>query len=141
MRGEQVLLARRADIGWWNLPGGGVERGETVIEGLRREVREEVRAEIEIVRLTGVYSKPQKDEVVLTFLCALAPEQLTALGTSAEVSEVEWFTRETLPNDLLPKHRQRVLDAFAGASETILRDQRTPTEQDQRLDADRSTLV
>ena len=67
------LLARRADIGWWNLPGGGLEYGETVDEGLRREVREEIGCEVEIARLVGVYSKPRKREIVLSFLCHLAP--------------------------------------------------------------------
>jgi 8-oxo-dGTP diphosphatase len=126
-----VLLARRRDIGWWNLPGGGVERGETVDEGLLREVREEIRAQVEIVRLVGVYSKPQKDEVVLTFLCRLAPGQERVIGISEEVSEVGWFAPAELPADLLPKHRQRVADALAGRPEAILRAQRSTTEEDQ----------
>ncbi|HEV7128529.1 MAG TPA: NUDIX hydrolase [Ktedonobacterales bacterium] len=133
-RAGQVLLARRRDIGWWNLPGGGVEPGETVEEGLRREVREEVCVAIEIVRLVGVYSKPQKNEVVLTFLCALPPDQEDAIGTSNEVSETGWFAPDNLPDDLLPKHRQRVLDAIPGQLEAIVRDQRTSTEEDQRRD-------
>jgi ADP-ribose pyrophosphatase YjhB (NUDIX family) len=132
-REGMVLLARRRDIGWWNLPGGGLEAGETVEEGLRREVREEVCVEVEIVRLVGVYSKPQKDEVVLTFLCHLAPGQETLVGTSEEVSETGWFDPRELPTDLLPKHRQRVLDALSGRCEAILRAQRTSTEEDQGL--------
>ncbi len=130
-----VLLARRRDIGWWNLPGGGLEAGETVDEGLRREVLEEVCVEVEIVRLVGVYSKPQKDEVVLTFLCRLPAGQETLVGTSEEVSETGWFDPRELPTDLLPKHRQRVLDAIAGKAEVILRAQRTTTEEDQGLAA------
>src|SRR6266705_3893608 len=62
-----VLLAHRRDIDWWNLPGGGMEAGETVDEALRREVREETGLEVELEQLVGVYSKPQKQEVVLTF--------------------------------------------------------------------------
>ena len=58
-REGRVLLARRRDSGWWNLPGGGVEPGESVAEGLRREMLEEIGVEVEIVRLTGVYSKPR----------------------------------------------------------------------------------
>src|SRR5690242_17043099 len=111
-RDGMVLLARRRDIGWWNLPGGGLESGETVDEGLLREVREEVCAEVRVTRLVGVYSKPQKNEVVLTFLCHLEHGQDEAIGTSDEVSEIGWFAPESLPVDLLPKHRQRVLDAF-----------------------------
>jgi ADP-ribose pyrophosphatase YjhB (NUDIX family) len=128
-----VLLARRRDIGWWNLPGGGLESGETVDEGLLREVREEVCAAVRVARLVGVYSKPQKNEVVLTFLCHLEHGQEAAIGTSDEVSETGWFAPDALPVDLLPKHRQRVLDAFAGQLTPIMRAQRSSTEEDQKL--------
>lgn len=131
-----VLLARRRDIGWWSLPGGGVEAGETVDEGLLREVREEVCVAVEIVRLAGVYSKPQKDEVVLTFLCHLVPGQEACLGTSDEVSEVGWFAPAEMPEHLLPKHRQRVVDAISGGPAAILRAQRSSTAEDQGLTTD-----
>lgn len=130
---DHVLLARRRDIGWWNLPGGGLEAGETVEEGLRREVREEVCTEVDVVRLVGVYSKPQKNEVVLTFLCTLPGGTVDTIGTSDEVSEVGWFAPAQLPSDLLPKHRQRVTDAMLGQREAILRAQRSSTEEDQGL--------
>ena len=131
-RDGRVLLARRRDIGWWNLPGGGVEPGESITEGLQRELREEIGAEAEIVRLAGVYSKPQKSEVVLVFLCRLPADHESALRTTEEVSELGWFAGSELPPDTLPKHRQRVADALAGQAEAILRDQRTPTSDDQR---------
>ncbi len=130
-RDGRVLLARRRDIGWWNLPGGGLELGETVDAGLAREAREEIGVEIRIVRLVGVYSKPQKREVVLTFLCALADDATP--GLSDEISEVGWFAADALPEDTLPKHRQRVLDAALGQPEAILRAQTTSTREDQRL--------
>lgn len=130
-RGGEYLLARRRDIGWWNLPGGGLEAGETVEEGLAREVREEIGIPIRIVRLVGVYSKPQKNEVVLTFLCKLADD--TPPTTSDETSEIGWFLPTALPERTLPKHRQRVLDAALGQPEAILRTQATATEDDQRL--------
>jgi len=131
-RGGRALLARRRDIGWWNLPGGGVEPGESVTEGLQREMREEIGAEVEILRLAGVYSKPQKSEIVLVFLCRLPANQEQALHTTEEVSELDWFHPSALPPDILPKHRQRVEDALAGQREAILRDQRTSTAEDQR---------
>ena len=131
-RDGRYLLARRRDIGWWNLPGGGLEAGETVDEGLAREVHEEVGVEIEIVRLVGVYSKPGKQEVVLTFLCRLRGPQAQPT-TSEEVSEVAWFSPEALPAGLLPKHRQRLEDVLLGRPEAVVRAQRSSTEEDQGL--------
>jgi len=126
--GGKILLARRSDIGWWNLPGGGMEARETVDQALRREVREEVGIEIDIAYLVGVYSKPQKSEVVLTFWCH--PTGGT-LGTSDEVSEVGWFAPDALPEPLLPKHRQRLLDALKQGEHAIISSQTSSTEDDQ----------
>jgi 8-oxo-dGTP diphosphatase len=131
-RDGQYLLARRADIGWWNLPGGGLEYDETPEDGLVREVREEIGAEIEVARLVGVYSKPQKREIVLTYLCHLVPTS-PAPGSSEETAEVAWFVPDDLPDSLLPKHRQRLADAALGRPEAILRAQTTSTEEDQGL--------
>ena len=53
----QVLLIRRANpprAGQWSLPGGKVERGETLHQALLREIREETGLEVEILGLAGV---------------------------------------------------------------------------------------
>jgi 8-oxo-dGTP diphosphatase len=133
-RDGRYLLARRRDIGWWNLAGGGMEDAETVEDALAREVREEIGCEIQIRRLVGVYSKPRKREVVLAFLCALAPGSPEP-ETSEEVSEVAWFVPPAFPPDLLPKHRQRLEDALLDRAEAVVRAQLTSTEDDQRRPA------
>ncbi len=61
---DRVLLCHRRDIDAWNLPGGGVEQGETPWDATVREVREEVGVDAEVVRLTGLYWKPGSDELV-----------------------------------------------------------------------------
>lgn len=122
-RGE-VLLSRRSDSGWWNLPGGGVESDETVSEGIMREVREETGLEVSVERLVGVYSKPQKHEVVLTFEVRMVGGELT---TTEESDLHQWFAPDQLPAEqFLPKHRERVQDALRGEERAIVRDQRQP---------------
>jgi ADP-ribose pyrophosphatase YjhB (NUDIX family) len=128
----RYLLAHRADIPWWNLPGGGLEYGETLEEGLARELREEIGVEIAIARLVGVYSKPQKREVVFTFLCHLAAGS-SPPGASEEVSEVAWFLPAEFPTNLLPKHRARLEDVLLGRPEAIVRAQTSSFETDQGL--------
>lgn len=131
-RDGRYLLARRADIPWWNLPGGGLEYDETLEQGLAREVREEIGAQIEIARLVGVYSKPRKREVVFTFHCALAPGSPVP-SRSEEVREVAWFLPKDFPTNLLPKHRERLADALLQRPEAIVRAQTSSTAQDQGL--------
>lgn len=54
----QVLLVRRADDMYWELPGGRVEIGESASTAVVREVAEEAGVTIELTGLAGVYSDP-----------------------------------------------------------------------------------
>lgn len=62
--GGQVLLIQRANDpygGSWALPGGFVDVGETVEDAAVREAKEETGLDVEILRLVGVYSEPDRD--------------------------------------------------------------------------------
>ena len=125
-----VALARRQDNKWWNLPGGGTEAGESVDEALKREIMEEIGIEISIEYIVGVYSKPQKNEVVLTFWCK---PRSTELFTTEESIEVGWFDPSQLPEPILPKHRQRIFDAFQRHEHPVLMSQTSSSAEDQQL--------
>lgn len=59
-RGDDVLLIRRGRAplkGSWSLPGGKIEFGETAIEAVAREVREETGCEIEVIGLIDVVDR------------------------------------------------------------------------------------
>src|SRR5215472_9361588 len=96
---HRILLAHRRDIDWWNLPGGAMELGETVEEAVKREVLEETGLEVEVGQLVGVYSKPQKREVVLTFLCKKVGG---VLRETEESRECRYFALNDLPINTLP---------------------------------------
>lgn len=49
-----LLLVRHVE-GWWTLPAGSIDPGETPAEAARRETREEASVEVELMRLVGVY--------------------------------------------------------------------------------------
>ena len=123
--GAKVLVSRRVDSGWFNLPGGGVEPDESVPEGLIREVREETGLDVEVGRLVGVYSKPQKHELVLVFRARVTGGSLTP---SDEADYHAWVSPVELDQvKLLPKHRERIDDALRDAPVAVIKDQREPS--------------
>ena len=119
---EGVLLQRRSDNGFWGLPGGSVEPGESVVEAVIREVREETGLEVRPGRLIGVYSSPALHQIVTypdgnvihyvssSFECELLGG---TLAINDESLELRWFPPDALPDDLMPVHRIRILDTLA----------------------------
>ncbi len=91
--GERFLLCRRAiepRRGFWTLPAGFMELGETPEEGARREAREEATAEIEIDALLGVYTIQRKGQVQLIFRARLASPEIAAGPESEAVALLGW---------------------------------------------------
>jgi HAD superfamily hydrolase (TIGR01450 family) len=126
----RLLLGRRADCGEWGLPSGHVEPGETVVEAVCREVREETGLEIGVDRLIGVYSDPTwqvfgypSGEVVhfvtTCFACRVIGGSLQADGL--ETTEARFFDPGELPPDLLRMHPAWLRDALAGRTAPFVR--------------------
>ena len=71
---DKVLLCRRAiepKHGYWTLPAGFMENGETTLEGAARETWEEAGARIEISGLYTLYNLPHINQVYLMFRARL----------------------------------------------------------------------
>jgi 8-oxo-dGTP diphosphatase len=120
----QVLLVRRRDHPAWNLPGGQVERNETPWDAAVRESYEETGLQIEVQRLTGVYSKPSRTEVVLNFEGHVVGGQLVP---TLEGVESRYFPVHSLPDPTLPKHVERIHDSAARHADVLFRTQDTPS--------------
>lgn len=61
---ERVLLVRRCKEparGQWSFPGGAVKVGETLVDALRREVREELSIEISVGGVLGIFDRIYPD--------------------------------------------------------------------------------
>lgn len=96
----RVLLCRRAiepRHGYWTLPSGYMELGETVAEGAAREVREEAEAEIVMEGLLAVYSIARIGQVQLIYRARFADPAAPRYGAGAESLEVGLFGWEEIP--------------------------------------------
>lgn len=90
---DRVLLCKRAiepRLGYWTLPAGYMENGETVEEAARREAREEAEADLEIERILAVYSIPRISQVQIMFRAALRRPHIGAGPESLEVGLFAW---------------------------------------------------
>lgn len=91
--GERLLLCRRAippRSGFWTIPAGYLELGETAEEGAVREAWEEARAAIAIEGLIAVYSIKRIDQVQLLYRANLASPEVAAGPESLEVMLTGW---------------------------------------------------
>lgn len=113
---EGVVLIRRGSDpykGMWALPGGFAEVGETVENAAIREAKEETNLDVELERLVGVYSDPDRDprshNVSVTFLARVTGGEPEAATDADEVdvlnpSDVELaFDHRKIIEDTLGK--------------------------------------
>jgi ADP-ribose pyrophosphatase YjhB (NUDIX family) len=100
----EILLAKRGvepAVGMWDFLGGFLEAKEHPEEGLRREVLEEIGAEIEIGRFLGFfmdvynYDKVSGEHVMnIFYVCKLKSDNFKL---DPEVSELGWFAPDKIP--------------------------------------------
>lgn len=94
---SRVLLCRRAiepRQGYWTLPAGFLENGETVQAGARRETFEEALAEVEIGALLALVNVPHVRQVHLFFRARLTQAKF---GAGAESLEAALFEEREIP--------------------------------------------
>jgi 8-oxo-dGTP diphosphatase len=95
---DQFFLTRRhAGVhleGLWEFPGGKVDAGESHADALRREIREELDADVEVheLLLETTHAYPDKTVTLYFHRCALAGHPRPLLG-----QEMRWVARADLP--------------------------------------------
>ena len=116
--GENVLLIKRRDNGRWEPPGGVLELDESIEDGLRREVREETGAEVDVGPLTGVYKNMNRGIVALVFRCTLV---LEPRSDSEEAAEISWRSVEHLDDFVDEAYAVRITDAAESDARPTIR--------------------
>ncbi len=104
LKRNRVLLVERGKSplkGYWSLPGGALETGEQLHQGIRREVLEETGLVIEPLRVVTIFErilrdqkgKPEYHFVLIDYLCRVTGGMLRA---GDDVSRVAWVPRQSL---------------------------------------------
>ncbi|GGO64207.1 NUDIX hydrolase [Nonomuraea cavernae] len=103
VRGEEVLLGRRAGTGWadgrWHLPSGHLEPGESVVRAAVREAREELGVGIEPRDLTFAHIMHRAPDRVDLFFVAREWQGEPRNAEPHKCSEVRWWPLDRLPVD------------------------------------------
>lgn len=105
-RTGKYLLTQRKEIDsedteyghCWNFPGGGLQFGETPVEGLKREIREELGIEIKILKLIPHIFTPIRNMwqgLLICYLCAII-DPIAKIELNNESIDYAWYTLEEI---------------------------------------------
>jgi 8-oxo-dGTP diphosphatase len=114
---DRVVLVKRGHpplAGEWSIPGGALEVGETLREGVIREAREETGLLVEPLDLLGVFDRVLRDGqgqvlyhyVLVDFLCKQSAGELRAGG---DADDARWLTAEQVAELPLAKDTAEVI--------------------------------
>lgn len=114
---RRVLLVRHGYRPGWHFPGGGVERDESVLTALTRELEEEAGVVLTALpRLFGIYSHFDAfpgDHILL--YVATGWKQTRVPEPNREIAEWGFFALDALPEGTTAQTRRRCQEVFAGA--------------------------
>lgn len=99
--GNRVLLVRHTYGNQeWDLPGGGIRRGEKPVAAARREMEEELGVQLDNPRPLGTISLRayRARDRIHCFHADIGPAELTI--DEGELAEAAWFERDELPSEV-----------------------------------------
>ena len=111
-----VFLIRHTYVPGWQLPGGGVESGETAEQALRRELMEEGNIELTatpVLRSLHFNRQSSRRDHVAFYLVTDC-RQTAPKRPDAEIAESGFFKLDALPADTTPATRRRIAEVFNG---------------------------
>ena len=115
---NSVFLVRHTYVPGWQLPGGGVETEETIVDALKRELGEEGNIELlgppELKSFHLNRRSSKRDHVALYFIPAF--RQTAPRLADREIAEAGFFPLDRLPEDTTPATLRRLAEIFDGAA-------------------------
>jgi ADP-ribose pyrophosphatase YjhB (NUDIX family) len=115
----RALLIQRKDNAHWEPPGGILEVGERITDGMRREMKEETGFDVEPIALTGVYKNMSHGIVALVFRCRIISGDLTI---NPEVAAFHWASKDEVADMAAEAFAVRIQDAYHCGIPAAIRD-------------------
>jgi len=107
----QVILVRHTYVGGWHLPGGGVEKGESVRDALTHELRDEAGVAVAgEARIQGVHANHRKFRGDHVVVCVVRDWSCCESNAAGEIAETGWFDPDNLPDGTTPATRARLAE-------------------------------
>lgn len=111
---NEILLVKHTYQNGWYIPGGGVKTGETVLDALLRELKEEIGLTVlSEPEFFGIYYNNYlgvNDYPVIYIIRDFKIES----AKSNEIESIEWFPINQLPNNISPGTKRRIDEFITG---------------------------
>lgn len=117
---NEILLQLRSDKKLWGLPGGAIEKGESVERAAIREVLEETGLQVKVTELLGIYSNyfdtyPNGDKAqTITTMFIFETIEGSISFDHIETLDLRFFSRDNLPEIVNQQHEDAIKDYFSG---------------------------
>ncbi len=119
--GDRILLVHHTYVKGWQLPGGGVERGQTFESTMRNELMEEAGFEAgKNVELHGIFLNnfiSKRDHVALYVVREFT--KVREFEANREIAEIGWFRHDQLPDNMAYGARERIEEIFQNREKSL----------------------
>jgi ADP-ribose pyrophosphatase YjhB (NUDIX family) len=111
---SQVLLIQRDQppaSGYWSIPGGKLEPGESLVEACQREIKEETGLDVEATTIVAVVERRMEGYhyVIIDYLALLTRHEITVPIAQSDAAEAKWVSFDQISNYALVEGLEEII--------------------------------
>ncbi len=125
----ELLLIKRADNGWWGMPAGAIELNESILDCLKREVREECGLQVVSATAIAIYSEPRfvktnlygQTNQMFAIVFRVDEWRGDVIRQTDETTDARFFPLDRLPAKTVPHYHETLADLAKFDGKLILK--------------------